>query len=356
MSAKGTNRLAFLELAGSPHDIGVALGRFGRDAVHGHLLASDSWRELSARRDDPRLGKMAEIVRDRFPRCWAELQGLAEGLQLPFEDAFLWNCRGDIWPMAPDGCTTVQLPGKPHVIAHNEDGDPGFAGHCALAHVAGDEGDHFTTFVYPGSLPGHSFAATSAGLVQTVNNIRPRTGGVGVPRMILTRAVLDAATLDSALDLLRGAPRAGAFHLTLAQAGDERLLSVEFSARGISVKELDCPRLHANHLLDLQAEIDDQIVTGSSGSRQEKGDQLVATLENGGESDALAILWNGDDPQFPILRTDPRDPDAENTLATALFSVGADKVRWAVYDAARKPARFEIGDKLVPIPREPEEA
>nr|WP_265336209.1 C45 family peptidase [Mesorhizobium sp. B2-1-8] len=135
----------------------------------------------SPARDEPVVGPRFE----QFPRYWAELQGLASGLELRFDDVFLWNCRGDIWAMAPDGCTTVQLPGSPHVIGHNEDGDPDFAGPCALAHVASEGGNAFTAFVYPGSLPGHTFAVTSRGLVQTVNNIRPLAGGAGTPRMVL---------------------------------------------------------------------------------------------------------------------------------------------------------------------------
>ncbi|TGV68304.1 peptidase C45, partial [Mesorhizobium sp. M00.F.Ca.ET.158.01.1.1] len=53
-------------------------------------------------------------------------------------------------------------------------------------------------------------------LVQTVNNTRPLAGGAGVPRMVLARAVLDAADLDAALALLESVTRAGAFHLISA--------------------------------------------------------------------------------------------------------------------------------------------
>ncbi|WP_246682588.1 C45 family peptidase [Mesorhizobium sp. B3-2-1] len=227
----------------------------------------------SPARDEPVVGPRFE----QFPRYWAELQGLASGLELRFDDVFLWNCRGDIWAMAPDGCTTVQLPGSPHVIGHNEDGDPDFAGHCALAHVASEGGNAFTAFVYPGSLPGHTFAVTSRGLVQTVNNIRPLAGGAGTPRMVLARAMLDAPGLDAALTLLRSAPRAGAFHLTLAQAGDERLLSVEFTAQALSADRVEAARVHSNHLIHADTGRMSQIVTGSSGVRQRRGEAAAGS-------------------------------------------------------------------------------
>src|SRR5690606_24717489 len=118
-----------------------------------------------------------------------------------------------------------------------------FAGHCSLAKVAVEGGTAFTAFIYPGSLPGHTFACTAAGLVQTVNNVRPLAGGAGVPRMVLARAVLDTGGLDEAITLLRTSPRAGAFHLTLARAGDDRLLSVEFTAMSVSVEPIVAPRI-----------------------------------------------------------------------------------------------------------------
>jgi hypothetical protein len=350
MSPDVGRRLSFIDVAGSPYEVGAALGHFGRAALHGHFRVSAAWRELISRRADPRIGQMAAIVRERFPRHWAELQGLAAGLELPFDDVFLWNCRGDIWAMAPDGCTTVQLPGSPHVVGHNEDGDPDFAGHCALARVKSEGGSTFTAFVYPGSLPGHTFAATSAGLVQTVNNLRPLAGGTGTPRMILTRAMLDAPDLDAAVALLKSAPRAGAFHLTLAQAGDARLLSIEFTAQALSVDKIETPRVHSNHLIHADTARTSQIVTGSSGERQRRGEILLhQTSQSDSPSRAASILWDAIDPELPIYRTDPADGDVENTLATAVFRIGADKVEWSVYDEPGEAARFEMRDGLIPV-------
>jgi hypothetical protein len=350
MSHDAGRRLSFIDVAGSPYDVGAALGRFGQAALQDHFRTSAAWRELATRRGDPLLGVMAGIVRDRFPRYWAELQGLAIGLALPFDDVFLWNCRGDIWAMAPDGCTTVQLPGSPHVIGHNEDGDPDFAGRCALAHLASEGGTPFTAFVYPGSLPGHTFAVTAKGVVQTVNNIRPLAGGGGTPRMVLARAILDAPDLDAALTVLKCTPRAGAFHLTLAQAGDERLLSVEFTARALSIDRLQAARVHSNHLIHADTGRISQIVTGSSGVRQRRGEMLLGqTLQSDPQGRALGILWDAADAELPIYRTDPADSDVENTLASAVFRVGADKVEWSVYDGPHEAVRFDMRDGLVPF-------
>src|SRR3546814_1827276 len=46
----------------------------------------------------------------------------------------------------------------------------------------------------------------------------------------------------------------------------------------------------------------------------------------GGALDPLTLLWDRTRPALPIYRKQPDDPDNENTLATAVFEIGADKV------------------------------
>jgi len=332
------NRLGFIEIAGTPNEIGFQLGRFGRDIAHAHLVRGHAWASVMAFRDDPRIAAMRRLVEARFPAYWGELQGLAAGLDLPFDEVFLWNCRGDVWAFAPDGCTTVQIPGKEPILAHNEDGDPGFRGHCALAHVRPENGIAFTSFVYPASIPGHTFAATEAGLVQTVNNIRSRGVGIGLPRMVLGRALFDCPTLDEATRLLKTAERAGAFHMTLAQRGDRRLVSIEFTHAVCSVATVERPGCHANHLVHGGMQAERQVITGSSSSRQKRGDVLMS----GDFPNPLAVLWDNAITPLPIYRAQPDDPDHENTLATAVFRIGADEVDWQVYDRAQAEPRYNM--------------
>ncbi|MCR4266345.1 C45 family peptidase [Nitratireductor sp. ZSWI3] len=338
-------RLSFIEIEGTPREVGLALGRHGAAIVNGYLTRSHAWASVMAFRHDPRIAEARALVETLYPRYWQELHGLAEGLGLPFDDVFTWNCRGDVWAMAPDGCTTIQLPGRTSVLGHNEDGDPRLAAHCVLASVRAAGGRPFVAFVYPCSLPGHTFAANEAGLVQTVNNIRSRRTGGGLPRMVLTRAVLDCADIDEAVGTIAGAKRAGAFHSTLAQAGDGRLVSVEFTHSACSVLTVSEPQCHANHLVHAGTASEAQIVTASSRARQERGEEIVGAAT--GEPQApLSLLWDTKRPDLPIYRRQPDDPDHENTLATAVFEVGADKLRWRVYDGCGQAPRHAF-DGLV---------
>ncbi|SAK94832.1 peptidase C45, acyl-coenzyme A:6-aminopenicillanic acid acyl-transferase [Caballeronia hypogeia] len=332
--------LGFIEINGSPREAGEAFGRFGASAVHAHLLKTHAWQTVMQWRGSEMSQAMAALVRKRFPRVWDELQGLAAGLALPFEDVFLWNCRGDVWAMAPDGCTTVQLPGADvRRISHNEDGDPGFAGHCAIAECRIDGGAGFAAFVYPGSLPGHTFAVTNHGLAMAVNNLRQRDVAAGVPRMVLTRAILDASTLDEAVSIVRDNPRAGGFHLTLGACKENALLSLEFSTHACSAVEIEKPSLHANHAIHPSMHGFAQVVTDSSRHRQTRGDAMLASGE---APHPLAILADREDAALPIHRTQPDDPDDENTLATADIAIRASHIEWEVHEHPGQPARYRM--------------
>lgn len=333
--------LSYLKISATPYEAGRQLGLYGAPAVHRHLLDSRSWSEVMAWRGSDRVAAMAKLVRERFPRIWSELEGLAAGLRLPFDEVFLWNCRGDVWAFAPDGCTTVLLPGDAvRRIAHNEDGDPGFAGDCAVVEYAVDGQPRLASFVYPGSIPGHTFAVTSNGLAVTVNNIRVRQATVGVPRMVLARAVLDAADAQAAVALLRDHPRAGGFHLAIGCTGEAQLLSVEYGAFACSSQAVAQPMVHANHAVHAQTRNFPQLITGSSGFRQIRGESLLAQGRQA--VDPLAILSDTGHPTYPIYRTDPADSDDENTMATADIHVTTAGVDWQVRESPSGPVRFKM--------------
>ncbi|RJL09641.1 C45 family autoproteolytic acyltransferase/hydolase [Paracoccus siganidrum] len=317
--------LGWIPIRGDARARGVALGRAGRDAVHRDLLSCDYWRRVTDPALAPRVAAMARLTGRHFPQVLAEIEGLAEGLGLPFAPVMAWNCRGDLLASVPDGCTTVMLPGRQPVIAHNEDGLPFFRGDCFIADVAAEDAPGFRAFCYPGSIPGHTLAFTDAGLVQAVNNIRLRGAAPGLPRMVLGRAVLGMASADQAVALLRAHPAAGGFHFTLCDQGERRLLSVEFGNGRVSVREIAAPALHANHALHLAAK--GQIVTRSSADRQARGEALLAK-----GADPLTLLRDTGGDGLPIRRDAPDDPDHENTLATALFRVAENGIEWSIHD------------------------
>jgi hypothetical protein len=322
-------------VTGRPDDIGYRLGELARPVMTAYMQQSTAWKWVSQWRGHSFVKALRGAAEAHFPALVAELEGMAAGLDWPIEDVFLWNCRGELIHNAPDGCTTLAAASNnARFIAHNEDGDPYLRERCFLVDVQPTGKPGFISFYYPGSLPGHTFAASRAGLVQAINNLRIREPAVGVPRMILARAVLDTASLDEAVQLLRDTPRASGFHHTLGCAGDPRLMSIEATAQRCSIATDAMLYGHANHLIHpgSEAEAEAQIVTTSSRDRQARLATLLPALRRPATDDALLrVLQDRAPAGLPIYRDDPNDPDGENTLATALFRIEADGVAMQVY-------------------------
>jgi len=324
---------SLFRVTGQPDDIGYRLGELARPMMVAYMQQSAAWKQVSRWRGHPFVEALWRAAEAYFPALVAELDGMAAGLGWPVEDVFLWNCRGELIHNAPDGCTTLAaVSGNARFIAHNEDGDPYLRERCFLVDVqpAGKPG--FVSFYYPGSLPGHTFAASRAGLVQAINNLRIRVPAVGVPRMILARAVLDTNSLDEVVALLRDMPRASGFHHTLGCVGDSRLVSVEATVQRCSVVADTLRFGHANHLVHDGCDSEGQIITDSSRDRQVRVNALLPALGAPVTDDALLRVLSDQAPSgLPIYRDDPHDPDDENTLATALFRIESDGVAMQVY-------------------------
>ncbi|WP_323119159.1 C45 family peptidase [Burkholderia alba] len=327
-------------IAGSPREIGRRLGELARPEVDAYLAQSNAWHAVSRWRGHPFVGALRDAARAAFPALADELDGLAAGLQRAPEDVFLWNCRGELIHNAPDGCTTLAAHGRAaRYIAHNEDGDPYLRERCRLVDVRPDGRPGFISFYYPGSLPGHTFAVNRAGLVQTINNLRIARPAVGVPRMVLARAVLDCGSLDDALRVLRAHRNASGFHHMLGCAGDTRLLSVEASAARVSAVPVERLAGHANHMIHPGCEGEAQIVTASSRDRQARLDVLLPGIAEIGEAALRDVLADRAPAGLPIYRDDPHDPDEENTLATALCAIANDGVEFEVRQRGQRRFR-----------------
>lgn len=322
--------LGWLSVSGTPYEIGRALGHKGREAVHGHLVPTGLWKQITDSRYGPAIQRMRRHTKTAYPWILTEMEGMADGLGVAFDDVFAWNCRGDLLAETPDGCTTVQIPGAMPIVAHNEDGLAALDRHCFIAEVFPTEGNGFRAFCYPGSICGHTFAVTDKGLVTAVDNLRLKRVTPEIPRMVLARAVLDADTLDAVPAILREAPASGGYHLAIAQAGDPRVMSVEYGDGRVAARDILEPSVHVNHALLISDKGVDQIITDSSRDRHARGNALLSS----GCRDPLTILRDTGGSGWPIWRRNADDPDCESTLASAVFRIQLDKVRWSFYHGA----------------------
>src|SRR3546814_9348973 len=106
------------------------------------------------------------------------------------------------------------------------------------------------------------------------------------PRSTRTDTLFPYTTLFRSIGLLRGASKAGGFHLSLAQRGRPELYSVEFNAMGVAAQAMQQAGLHANHVIHPEMTGFPQVITDSSLHRQQRGDALL----NGLRTHPLTIL------------------------------------------------------------------
>jgi len=328
---------------------GYLIGQRSCKIMREYILASKPWQSLKAWIGSDRLKNREDAARAAFPRYMDELAGIADGCKPPFSHIFLWNSRGDIYPFVSDGCTTVGVPSPAGVLlGHNEDGDPNLRQHCFIARrEPGPHNSGYLAFTYPASINGHTFSVNSAGIVQLVDNIRSLEYGDGVPRQLLSRALLDCSSLDDVFPILKSCDRAGSFHHLLAQTGEKDLLSIEYTPREVSMLRLSTAYGHANHYIHPRFRNSKQRITPSSAARQIRIDQLCRQLAaTTGPTDIRRMLGDMENRDLPILRLDPKDPDNENTLASAVFCVTSDAVKSRFYGAGgrEQPFALEIPD------------
>ncbi|MDH3317850.1 MAG: C45 family peptidase [Gammaproteobacteria bacterium] len=337
-------KLGLVEATGDHYQIGLALGRGAARALREQIPLIGRFRALKRNAEALRaLDSLEEAGRDSFPEIMREVDGIAAGSGMDFRDVWLWNCRGDFAgggdqsKSALAGCTTVLLPGtaeKPAIIGHNEDDQAELDGSCFLARVVPDDGPAFLSFYSPGLLPGHTFAVNDAGLVQTINHIRPYDQRRGIPRHVIARAVLSQSSIKDAVALLQREDRASGFHHNLGICGEPRLYSVEAPASGCVVEEISKrPRAHTNHLVyDRFADLNQELAT-SSRDRLRRAEALIG---EGGltERNPLVILQDSAGIGMPIYRKGSYAGDTGYTLATVIFEIGADSIDWRIFTDA----------------------
>ncbi len=338
---KSRPKLEKISAEGDPFEIGLALGRAAARALREVVPGIGRFRALKCNRAAlAMLDALERAARDAFPGIMREVDGIAAGSGMDFRDLWLWNCRGDIaggGDQSGDalaGCTTVLLPGGngcAAVIGHNEDDQSELDGFCFLARVVPDDGPAFLSFYSPGLLPGHTFAVNDAGLVQTINHVRPYDQRPGVPRHVIARAVLSQSSVQGAVDLLTRRDRASGFHHSLGICGDPKLYSVEAPASGCVIKAVsDQSWAHTNHLIcDQFANLEQELAT-SSRDRLQRAQGLIEGNAPAARN-PLAILQDSGGGGMPIFRKGQVPEDPGYTLATAIFEIGSAGVDWRIF-------------------------
>ncbi len=189
-----------------------------------------------------------------YPQYVEELEGIAEGADLPFEELFLEMCE-ELWEAAAwRGCTDLVARGRATadgstLVAHTNDLGPETEEELVILKVqAGDEPE-FLGISVGGA--GYSAGFNAAGISMTGNQLSCNDIRPGVPRLLIVRAILAARRLEEAMNACLLPQRASNYNNVVADAYGE-VYSMEGSATDCEPIYIDGDILaHANHYVSL---------------------------------------------------------------------------------------------------------
>lgn len=339
------------EVRGSHHDVGFAIGeRFARQIHKGldnyPFLQKQILPYHQTAEGQARFQELLALHRARYPDYVAELEGMAQGAGRSFQDLFLVNQRGEytgyLRGPAPGCFDCALVTNDVALIGHNEDGSPTFRDNMYLVQARVGDKPAFTALLYPGFLPGNAFGFNAAGICFSADNVQPRRTRVGVGRHFLARSLLEARSLDDAIERVTAPGRASGFGYTIGSVHERRVVYVEVAPGSHHVREVRGCYVHANHYRELTAV--EQIIGWSSRARVGRAEAILQQRPPQDATGVLAILGDQTHDQYPIFRT-AIPPDKLATLCIALFDLNVRHLR--VYtghptQAAAKFVEFKI--------------
>ncbi|MEP0804019.1 MAG: hypothetical protein HRF47_00900 [Chloroflexota bacterium] len=215
-----------------------------------------------------------------YPQYIEELEGIAEGADVSFDEVFLTMCE-ELWEsFAWHGCTDMAARGKATadgstLIAHTNDLLPKTEAMLVLLKVqAGDEPEYLGVSVGGIAISaGYNAAKISlTGNQLDSNDVRP-----GVPRLLVVRAILGSRTLSEAMSHCLLPTRASSYNNVIADGSGE-VYSMEGSATDMEAIYIkDDVMAHANHYIapSMRRFERDRSVIASSIIRQNRAEYLL---------------------------------------------------------------------------------
>jgi predicted choloylglycine hydrolase len=299
------NYLPFLEANGNNYEVGLAMGRFFSKQIRKEIEVIHAFQEDIQWFFD-RLLPYKEQTEINFPHLLDEIMGIADGAGVDFNDIFLLNTR-EVYDLLDEGreenwehCTIAASFNRDGgIVGHNEDWDESAQDELYIL-KANINGTQILALNYSGVMPGLSASMNNFGLVQCVNELQHTSEKIGVPKLILARAVLDCSYLEEAVELIETTPRATGFNHLLLQG--DTIVDIETSAnKTFHHRRTKQPFAHTNHYA-FQPMIDeeDDSSLANSVARWKRARELLH--EDMSVTDMMDLLRDRQNARHPICR------------------------------------------------------
>ena len=250
-----------VEVQGTHREMGCQIGEARREQVqnsieNAHLLIEQSYSTLELTWGGAIIQskKYLPFAEERYPQYVDEMRGVAEGANVSFEDVMALNAMEAVTMDALHltRCTSLavneECTADGHVLAaHNEDWVPEDENDVYVILAKPQDDPPFLAMTYGGLLPNVGFNAY--GIAQLIDSVYPNDSRIGIPRLVVSRAVLASRRLSGAIGRTLISHRAAGYnHLIVHESGE--IYSVEVSSRKFEILHgMDGYMVHTNHYL-----------------------------------------------------------------------------------------------------------
>jgi len=236
------------------------------------------------------------------PYLVEEMNGIADGADLPREKIYLCNLRGELTYQRPRECTTFALLPEITVdnsilIGQNVDTPGRQESQGIMLHLSPKTGPSILTWTRAGTLAhvginSHGFARVGNGLVST------QWRDYGVPSYLMWRRILEQKSVEDAVQLVTETKRAKSGNLLLADG--ESIVDIETTAlEHRLLKPQNGFIVHSNNYLHPDLEKYDRLSTlADSAKRAERIAELIRSRK-GKVSWETTESWMQDHTGYP---------------------------------------------------------
>ncbi len=251
-----------IEISGTHREMGRQIGeamqhQIQNSIANAHLLIDAAYGDLELTWQGAQIQsrKYLPFAEERYPQYVDEMRGIAEGAHVSFDDIVVLNVMEAVTTDALHltRCTSMavneQSTADGHILAaHNEDWIPEDENDTFVISARPDKEPPFLAMTYGGLLPNVGFNAY--GICQLINSVYPGDSRVGIPRLVVARAVLSSRRISGAIGRTLVQHRAAGYnHLLVHESGE--IYSIEVSARNFEILYgHDGYMVHTNHYLD----------------------------------------------------------------------------------------------------------
>lgn len=333
------------QAAGSNYQVSLSIGRTFRGeimrAMENNAFFNNKLLPYNKTQDGATLyEKYLHTAESTYPQYVEEIQGMADGAKIGFDELFLWNMQFEYemllrpstqsLPLPPAACSDLYLleGASQALMGHNEDGGKEDIVTGYMVNASLSSGDRFLAYCYAGQLCGKAFGYNFATrTVITSNALFPRvinTSAIG--RNFLNRALLSLPYSEIVKTVKqKDLFCSSGFSVNVGwkdtqNSGGFAVSNFELSLEGaVETQYKSGYDYHFNMYLHSP-----QVSQYEDPSSEHRLARIKELPQAKNMTDILSYLGDTKDPQYPIYRT-ATPPDGAATVATALFDLKSAK-------------------------------